>query len=91
MDPVKPNKTFKENYSGNIFTVLVFTVKSIMARLIVQLPLATSCMHLHFIRMFYLKNFNSGKFNKKGFGIEINHYIIARQQTNSQFIFYYLL
>jgi len=79
MDPVKPNKTFKENYTGNIATVLVFTVQSIMARLTVMLPLATTCMHLHFICMFYLKN--SDHFNKKVFGIEIKHDIIARQQT----------
>lgn len=39
MDPVKRNKTFKENYSGNAATVFVFTVKSIMDRIIVQLPL----------------------------------------------------
>lgn len=76
---MKPNKTIKENYTGNTVTVLVFTVKGIMAILVVQLPLATSCMHLPFIHMFYIKNFNSDHFNEKVFGIEINEDIIARQ------------
>lgn len=39
MDPVNQNKTFKKNYSGNAVTVFVFTVKSIMDKIIVQLPL----------------------------------------------------
>lgn len=74
MDTVKPNKIFKENYAGHIVTVPVFTRKPLWLE-------ELSSYHrneLHALSSNSYSNFNSDNFNKKGFGIEINHDITAK-------------